>query len=88
MFTENSNLYTTSIANDCKYRLPCGWCDRKNCVCTYPYVAPLYTTASNATSSSESIKDAVTISDTVASNVKASSDSNGFINTTEAFLKG
>ena len=45
--TETASNYNGTILNDlvyhqpikqevnCKYRLPCGWCDKKNCLCTY-----------------------------------------------------
>lgn len=80
MITETSLSY--NVNNSCKYRLPCGWCDRKNCLCTYSFTTTLYATASNATSSSESL------SSSVKSNVKVGSEDNGFINTTESFIKG
>lgn len=82
MFTENSNTYAYNTSSSCKYRLPCGWCDRKNCVCTYPYTTTLYSVSSNTASNSEAI------SSSIKANVETVSDNNGFINATESFLKG
>ena len=31
----NSTSSAYNYSNNCKYRLPCGWCDRRNCLCTY-----------------------------------------------------
>lgn len=31
----NNNAKLITEIKDCKYRLPCGWCDRKNQLCTY-----------------------------------------------------
>lgn len=32
----SNSLY---VEERCKYRLPCGWCDRKNCYCQMANVA-------------------------------------------------
>ena len=31
----NNNARLITEIKDCKYRLPCGWCDRKNELCIY-----------------------------------------------------
>ena len=31
----NNNAKLVTETKDCKYRLPCGWCDRKNEFCVY-----------------------------------------------------
>lgn len=44
----NSTSSVYNYSNNCKYRLPCGWCDRRNCLCThYSYSYTTITGAAN-----------------------------------------
>lgn len=33
----NSTSATYNISSTCKYRLPCGWCERRDCMCTHMF---------------------------------------------------
>ena len=46
--SSNSTSSVYNYSSSCKYRLPCGWCDRRNCLCThYSYSYTTITGTSN-----------------------------------------
>lgn len=98
-----STSTTYNISNTCKYRLPCGWCDRRNCLCTYAGLGYTYTTThvtgadfgSVYQTRSDSVDGVVTTasnsvakSGTVDDNrVDVGAENRGFVATTETFLQ-
>lgn len=63
--TTTSYVSTTGVVSlnsanvNCKYLLPCGWCDRKNALCTY---APSQTIVTQPGLGQPSLQDYLTIS--------------------------